>query len=394
MTVTLVGCGCGSLTREAQESLENAELLIGADRLLRQYGKGKKTAAAVTPEAVLGAIRAEGSGSVCILLSGDSGFYSGMRRLAPILEKEAETELRVLPGISSVQAFAARLRRPWQDWELCSAHGTDCDAVAAVCKGKPAFFLTGGRQGPAQLCRELADAGLDTLPVSVGENFGTGEERILTGTAGAFATRDFAPLSVLLAEAAPRPENRTPGLPDESFLREDKIPMTKQEVRAAALAKLGVGPEDVCWDIGAGTGSVAVELALQGRAVYAVEKNSRALELAGENRRKHGAWNLRLVHGRAPEALAALPKPDAVFVGGSGGALREILGALPAANPQVRICVAAVTLETVHETLEILRNPGFETEICQIAVSRGRMAGDRTLMTAQNPVWLISGRGK
>ena len=400
MKVTLIGCGCGSLTREADEALERADLLLGSERLLRQYGKGKRTAEAVSAAAALKAVTVAAGDwrvqEVCVLLSGDSGFYSGAKRILQVLEDNGKSgdsafDVQVLPGISSLQALAARLKTPWQEWKLCSAHGTDCDAVSAVCEGKPAFFLTGGKQGPAQLCTDLKEAGLDFLRVTVGENLGTEQERILIGTAGEFAGREFAPLSVLLAEAAPRPARRTPGLPDDWFVRAETIPMTKQEIRAAALAKLGAGPQDVCWDIGAGTGSVSVELALQSRAVYAVERKEQALALAETNRRKHGAWNLRLIQGEAPEVLEGLPKPDAVFVGGSGGRLREILRAVHGANPEAGICVPAIALETLHAAVEELQRMGYETEISQIAVSRGRHAGELTLMLAENPVWLVSG---
>ena len=394
MKVTLIGCGCGSLTREAAETVAEADLLIGAGRLLREFGEGKPGVEAVTADTVRDALQKADCEQACVLLSGDSGFYSGARQLAPLLEQAENVELRILPGISSLQVLAARLKRPWQDWKLVSAHGVDCDAVAAVCGGSPVFFLTGGKISPSQLCRDLTDAGLGFLPVTVGENLGTEQEQILPGTAGDFTEGSFAPLSVLLSEAAPRPARRTPGLPDSGFLREDRIPMTKQEARAAVLAKLGVEPEDVCWDIGAGTGSMSVELALQSKAVYAVERNEKALRLAGENRRKFGAWNLRLVSGEAPEALAGLPKPDAVFVGGSGGRLREILQAVHLANPLTRLCVTAIALESLHAACEELGKLGLEPEVSQIAVSRGRKAGDLTLMLAENPVWLISGQKK
>ena len=168
--------------------------------------------------------------------------------------------------------------------------------------------------------------------------------------------------------------------------------MTKQEVRAAVLAKLGVGPEDTCWDIGTGTGSVAVELALQTREVWAVERDREALQTAARNREKHGAWNLHLKEGRAPETLEGLPKPDAVFVGGSGGQLEEILKTIYYVNQKARICVSAIALETLQCAIECLRKLGYETEICQIAVARSKPAGDLTLMLAQNPVYLITGR--
>ena len=388
MTVTLIGCGCGNLTEEARIAIDRAELLIGSKRLLEEYGGKKTQAEAVTARTIIGAIRSADCENIAVLFSGDSGFYSGARLLLPEL---AGYEVHVLPGISSAQLFAARLHRPWQDWLLCSAHGTDCDVVAAVCKGMPAFFLTGGRLSPAEICRELCEAGLDFLKVSVGEDLGTISERFSTGTAGELSERSFSPLSVLLAEPAPRPELRTPGIPDAAFLRAEKVPMTKQEVRAAALAKLAVKPDELCWDVGTGTGSVAIELALQCRAVYGIEREDTAIKIAAQNREKHGAWNLRLVKGEAPAALNGLPAPDAVFVGGSGGKLSEILAIIHGANPEARVCVSAITIEGLHNAYTELQKLGYETEVTQIAVTRSKPAGGLTLMLAQNPVWLITG---
>lgn len=391
MTVFLIGCGCGDLTGEARAAIDGAGLLIGSRRLLDAYGEGKPQIEAVTAETIAAAIREADCDPVCVLFSGDNGFYSGARLLLPLL---TDYDTRVIPGVSSVQLFAARLQRPWQDWLLRSAHGTACDPVEAVCHGKSVFFLTGGKQSPDALCRELTDAGLDFLNVHTGEDLGTAHERITHGTAAELSERDFSPLSVMLTEPAPRPMRRVPGIPDAEFLRAEKIPMTKQEVRAAALAKLAVGPEDVCWDIGAGTGSVSVELALQCRAVWGIEREEASLALAEENRKKHGAWNLRLVRGEAPAAFTGLPVPNAVFVGGSGGRLREILRAVHEINPGARVCVSAIALESLHDALSILRELGYEIEVAQLAVSRSRPAGGLTLMLAQNPVYLISGWAK
>lgn len=391
MTVTLIGCGCGSLTEEARASINGAELLIGSKRLLCDYGDGRPQTEAVTASGIINAIRSTDAENICVLYSGDSGFYSGARLLLPEL---GEYDVRLLPGVSSVQHFAARLQKPWQDWLLCSAHGVECDAVAAVCKGKPVFFLTGGKSGPASICRELTEAGLGFLKAYAGDDLGTERERISEGTAAKLAENAFSPLSVLLVEPAPRPARRAPGIPDEEYLRAEKVPMTKQEVRAAILAKLAVSTEDVCWDIGTGTGSVAVELALWCRAVYSVEREDAALAVAGKNRIKFGAWNLRLVQGEAPAALSELPKPDAVFVGGSGGNLRAILGTVHTANPAARICVSAITIESLHNSYTVLQALGYETEVTQISVSRSKPAGGLTLMLAQNPVWLITGYAK
>ena len=388
MSVTLIGCGCGELTGDARAAIERAGLLIGSRRLLEQYGGDKPRIEAVTADAVMTAVRETDAEEIAVLYSGDVGFYSGARLLLPRL---GDADVRVIPGVSSVQLFAARLGRPWQDWLLRSAHGTDCDVLSAVCGGSPVFFLTGGRQSPAAICRELRDAGLGFLQVSVGEDLGTARERVTVGSAAELAEWSYSPLAVLLVEPAPRPPRRTPGIPDGEFCRAEKIPMTKQEVRAAVLSKLAVGQEELCWDIGAGTGSVSVELALQCRAVWGVEREDAALTLARENRVRHGAWNLRLVKGEAPDALEGLPKPDAVFVGGSGGKLSEILHSIHAANPAARVCVAAITLEGLQHAYATLRELNYKTDVTQLSVSRGKAAGGLTLMLAQNPVFLLTG---
>ena len=333
----------------------------------------------------------EQSGDCAVVYSGDAGFYSGARGLLPLL-REKDIPAEVLPGISSVQMLSARLGRPWQDWELVSAHGTECDVVSAVTRGKPAFFLTGGALGPGEICARLRSAGLGGLPVTVGENLSCPGERIVSGTAEELAGQSFASLSVLLAEAAPRAPQRCPGFPDGAFLR-GEVPMTKQEVRAAALAKLAVRPEDVLWDVGAGTGSVSVEMALAAWRgnVFAVECGGEACGLIRANREKFCAWNLRIVEGRAPEALAALPPPDAVFIGGTKGGMEEILSSVLEKNAKARICISAIALETLSAALAALERRGIAARVTQIAVSRSRPAGKLHLLTANNPIFLITG---
>lgn len=394
MQVTLAGLGCGTadtITEEVRKALEDAEILAGAPRLLESLPETlpARRVRAVKPREIVEALCGSGCDRACVLYSGDSGFYSGARTLLPLLAEE-NMEVRVLPGVSSVQYLAAKLRRPWQGWLLRSAHGVDCDAVEAVCHGAPACFLTGGTLGPGDLCRQLAEAGLGNLPVTVGENLSYPEERLLPGTAGEFASQAFAPLSVFLAEAAPLCPRRAPGIPDGEFQR-GGVPMTKQELRSAILAKLAVGPEDVCWDVGAGTGGVSVELAMQAKSVWAVERNPEALALLRSNREKFCAWKLRITEGPAPEALCGLPAPDAVFVGGSGGKLPQILQTVHGVSPRARICVSAIALETLHTASECLTALGYEAEITQIAVSRTRPAGKLHLLMAQNPVFLITG---
>ena len=190
-----------------------------------------------------------------------------------------------------------------------------------------------------------------------------------------------------------RPWNGS-GLPDGAFLRGD-VPMTKEEVRALALSKLRLEEHHVVWDVGAGTGSVSVECALSCPAgrVYAVEKKAEALALLAENRARFGADNLEIVAGTAPEALADLPAPDRVFLGGTSGSLEEILQVVFHKNPAARVVCTAVTLETVGEAARLFA-PLAEADMVQLSVTRTRKAGRYHLMDAQNPVWIFSGEGK
>ena len=254
----------------------------------------------------------------------------------------------------------------------------------------PTFFLTGGTETPAALCAKLTQSGCGEVAATVGENLGTDDQRLVAGTVQELAQQQFAALSVLLVEPCPALSRRVPGLPDEAFLR-GKTPMTKQEVRAAVLAKLAVRPGDTLWDVGAGTGSVSVEMALaapQGE-VWAAECDADACELIRRNRIKFAAENLHLCEGTAPAVLADWPAPDAVFIGGSKGNLRAIVDAALAANPSVRLCISAIALETLQQAIAALAAHGLTAQVTQIAVSRTKAAGSLHLLMANNPVFLI-----
>ena len=350
--ITLIGMGSGtpeSLTAQGLAALQNAGLILGAKRLLEQLPQGctEHRKALYQPEDVLAALAADPEVDAALVYSGDTGFYSGAAQLLPML-RAFGISCRVLPGLSSVQLLAAAVGRPWQDWTLVSAHGCACDPVSACMNHKTVFFLTGGAETPATLCAALTAAGLGDAHALVGENLGTPAEAIRFGLARELAEQTFAPLSVLLIEREALPPRRTPGLPDDAFIR-GAVPMTKQEVRAAALAKLAVTPTDTLWDVGAGTGSVSVELAPAAPAgrVYAVECDPKACALIQKNREKFAAYNLTVIEGKAPEALDALPTPDAVFIGGTKGNMDAVINAVLHKNPAVRLCIAAIALETL-----------------------------------------------
>ena len=380
--ISLIGMGSGcpeSLTAQGLAALQGAGLILGAKRLLEHLPAGctDNCKAVYKPEEILACLAAQPDTDTAVLYSGDTGFYSGAAKLLPLLRVMGYS-VRVLPGLSSVQLLAAAVGRPWQDWKLVSAHGRACDPVAEVLAHPQVFFLTA--------------AGLGAAHALVGENLGTPTEAIRFGLARELAAQSFAPLSVLLIEREALPSRRTPGLPDDAFIR-GAVPMTKQEVRAAALAKLAVTPTDTLWDVGAGTGSVSVELALAAPAgqVYAVECDPEACALIQQNREKFAAYNLTLIEGKAPEALDMLPAPDAVFIGGTKGNMDAVIDAVLHKNSVARLCVAAIALETLSAAVAALTAHGLSAEVTQVTVSRTKTAGSLHLLMANNPVFLIMG---
>lgn len=396
MNVTLIGMGSGqpeNLTLQGLAALRQADLILGARRLLAVLPAGctENRAAAYRPDEVAELLQTSGAENAVLVYSGDTGFYSGASSMVEKLEALG-VRARVLPGLSSIQLLAAALGRPWQGWNLVSAHGRTCDPVAECMQGRPTFFLTGGSEDPATLCAQLAAEGFGEVQCVVGQCLGTPEEKLFRGSVKELAAGRFNSLSVLLVEAAEVLPRRAPGLPDEAFERGD-VPMTKQEVRAAVLAKLAVRPEDILWDVGAGTGSVSVELALaapRGR-VYAVECRPEGCALIKANREKFRTRNLVLVEGLAPAALLDLPAPDAVFIGGSKGSLAAIVDAALDKNPDARICVSAIALESLSAAVAALTAKGRTVQVSQIAVSRAKAVGGLHLMMAQNPIYLITG---
>lgn len=396
MNVTLIGMGSGqpeNLTLQGLAALRQADLILGARRLLAVLPAGctENRAAAYRPDEVAELLQTSGAENAVLVYSGDTGFYSGASSMMEKLEALG-VRARVLPGLSSIQLLAAALGRPWQGWNLVSAHGRTCDPVAECMQGRPTFFLTGGSEDPATLCAQLAAEGFGDVQGVVGQCLGTPEEKLFRGSVKELAAGRFNSLSVLLVEAVEGLPRRAPGLPDEAFERGD-VPMTKQEVRAAVLAKLAVRPEDILWDVGAGTGSVSVELALaapRGR-VYAVECRPEGCALIKANREKFRTRNLVLVEGLAPDALSDLPAPDAVFIGGSKGSLAAIVDAALDKNPDARICASAIALETLSAAVAALTAKGRTMQVSQIAVSRAKAVGGLHLMMAQNPIYLITG---
>lgn len=415
--VTIIGAGPGNpdlLSRSALDAIGIADVVIGAHRALVGIDVPSdvvRCELVKTADIVAALTDAASWQRAVVVMTGDVGLFSGARRLVEALSGDAQVDVRVIPGISSASYLAARLARPWQDWRFASAHGVACDIVAEAERSGELFLATSGGEDPSRLSGELVQAGFGDARVTVAERLSYPDERITCATASEIAGQTFDDLNVMLIEfaggagspvgsnASRAASSRWPyassGIPDELFIRGD-VPMTKQEVRAVALAKLRLTATDTVWDVGAGTGSVSIEAALVARAgsVWAVERNVTGVRLIRENADAFGCGNVHAVPGVAPEALAKLPVPDAVFVGGSAGELPSIVEAALEKNSQVRLCVPCVTVETLTEACALLSGSRFKGfEACQVSAARAEAVGSHHLMKAQNPVFLVSARG-
>lgn len=394
--ITLLGIGMGSrdtLTIEGEKVLEKAELLIGARRIADSVKMPHHTVIyEYDSEKILKCIEENSQYEhIVIALSGDVGFYSGAKKLLHNLGEDT----RVICGISSVVYFMAKAGLSWDDAKIVSAHGRNCNLVSLICHSKKVFSILGTKDGISSLAGRLVSYGMGDVLLYVGENLSYENEKIFVKPAKELVSYEGDTLCVVCAYNENASElMSTHGIKDECFIR-GKAPMTKEEVRTVSLMKLGLSEDSVCYDVGAGTGSVAVEMALrahQGK-VYAIEKKEDALALILENKKKFAADNLEIVGGCAPEAMEELPVPTHAFIGGSSGNLKDIIRLLLNKNPEVKIVINCITLETVGEAMEAVREFDFqERDIVQMSVSRSKEVGRYHMMMGENPIYIFTCR--
>ncbi len=397
--VKIVGIGPGNrnmMTLEAIHAIENADCLIGAKRMLEAtVRQTAKTFEAISEQTIAEIIHTHHEfSSFAILMSGDTSFFSGTKRLLPLL---SDCDIEVLPGISSLCCLCARLNQSNEDIRSVSLHGRKHDIIPDVQQNNCLFILTGGENTVNSICEQLIQNGMGHINITVGERLSYPDEKITNGSAVELANGNFAPLSVMLIENTAPDAIVTHGLPDEAFLRDTGekglIPMTKSEIRSVCLSKLMLTERSVCWDIGAGTGSVAIEMALQAKKghVYAIEKDEAAAELIRKNSERLHAENLTVITGTAPEACAVLPTPTHVFIGGSSGNLVEIMRNLSARKAPIRITATAVSLNAISELTAVLESfPVQDTETIMIQTSRAKKTGAYQLMLGGNPVYIFT----
>ena len=405
MEICLAGIGMGSKdgqTQEVQHAIETADILLGAERMIERYSAKIEKRPYYMTEQILpyleqlqknGLTEQKDPLRVTVLFSGDTGFYSGAKKLADILKKDGY-EVQIFPGISSVIYLAARVGKSWEDAKIISMHGRSQNFIYAVANHEKTFLILGKSAGK-EICEKLKYYHLEQVTVSVGNHLSYPDEEIVIKKGNELQAEDFGDLTTILIEN-PKPEKRTGiHLADEELIR-GSVPMTKEEVRTVSIAKLKLTKNAVIYDVGAGTGSVSIEAALQGEnlRVYAIEKNPEGAELIRKNMQKFRTDQIQVIEGVAPEALEALEMPTHAFIGGSTGQLKEIIQCIKKKNPDVRIVINAISLETVKEAMEAMEEGLLaDPEIIQLNVAKSKKLGRYHMMTGLNPIYIISDGG-
>lgn len=390
LVVGLTDAGADGLPANLLQRIARADLLVGGKRHLAAFPEvvAERLVVEASVEPALARLQQawEAGQTAVVLASGDPLWYgigTSLRRVFP------PAALEIVPAPTSAQLAFAALAEPWHDAVLLSAHGRPLAAIiSAVLTASKVAILTDRQQTPAMIAQTLIAAGMEpTSRCAVCEQLGGPRQRTVRATLADLATAAFDPLNVLVVWNDHPVRPIPPGLPDEAFSTEAGQ-ITKREVRLLSLAELALQPGEVLWDIGAGSGAVAIEAA---RAcplaqVYAVERRAEFIEHIHVNLHRFPAPNVRVIHGEAPAACADWPDPDAIFVGGSGGHLRELITlAQQRLRPGGRLVLNLVTAGHLAETLALL--PPART--VQVQVNRGMPIQSDLRFAALNPVFIV-----
>ena len=408
MNIILAGIGMGAskgLTGEVSDAIESADILLGAKRLIEPYKprmekKPYYLGKDIVPYLENMFLQSAGKRyRVVVLFSGDSGCYSGCQALARCLheavaEKRFLADIRILPGISSVSYLASCIGESYQDAAIMSMHGKLLpDLAGRIQENEKTFLFMSGVKDMRKLGTALSEALMNDCIITAGYQLSYEDEEIIKLTPKECLSCEKEGLYIcFIYNPHPKKKPLTPGIADEEFIR-GKVPMTKKEIREVSICKLRLYPGAVVYDIGSGTGSVAVEMADMSPdiEVFALEQKPEAVELIEKNKEKFHLDNITVLKTKAPEGLMDLKMATHAFIGGSGGNMKEIIETLYQINPGMRIVINAVSIETLCEIKEIiLAYPVCDTEFVQLQVSRVKELGAYHMMQAENPIFVCA----
>ncbi len=389
----IIGAGMGhisDLTEYAADIIKNANTVYGSARLYEQYKVLNTNISAPKYSEIESVLEKETLKKTVLLVSGDVLFYSIAKKIQEKFSNKYNIEL--VPGISSMQYFLSKLNIINYDIKAVSMHGRNNSCLGPVSYNEYTFMLTGGDKKADNIINELYNAGLDYVYVYAGENLHSENERIVSGKISDMLDYKFSSLTVLLIHNKEYVNPKT-NLRDNDFIR-GKAPMTKEDIRWLSACYLGIDDNDIVYDIGAGTGSCAIEFAGHAKdgLVFAVEKEDEAFELININKKNLKRHNVISIKGSAPEILADLPAPDKVFIGGSSKTMKDIFKIVYEKNNHVKITVTAITLETIASAVDAFKDYNIEPDIVCINSAKSKKAGPYHMMMGNNPVYIITGR--
>lgn len=394
--------GLEGLTAAARHQVEAAELLLGTRQALTAAAQcqGQRKEISGDLEQAVQLLQEAGGKRVVILASGDPLFYGTTRFLCDRLGKD---RFEVTPHVSSMQLAFARVKESWDDAYLANLAMQPLELVAEKIRtASKAGLFTTEKASPSDVAKALLDRHIDYFTAYICENLGSPDERVTQSEISELAENDFGALNVMILVRKPdlpdRPAamagKRLFGNPDEAFLQSQpkRGLVTPAEVRCIALAELDIGPTSVVWDVGAGSGSVAIEAAqiASGGAVYAIEMDPEDYGLIAANAERFCTQNLTPVLGKAPEAWSSLPKPDAIFVGGTGRQVRGLVElAFDQLKPHGRLVANVGAIENLSAVTELLHKKAGDCKVLMINIARGSEQLDRVRFEALNPTFLI-----
>lgn len=389
----IIGAGMGhisDLTEYAADIIKNADTVYGSARLYEQYKVLNTNISAPKYSEIESVLEKETLKNTALLVSGDVLFYSIAKKIQEKFSNKYNIEL--VPGISSMQYFLSKLNIINYDIKAVSMHGRNNSCLGPVSYNEYTFMLTGGDKKADNIINELYNARLDYVYVYAGENLHSDNERIVSGKISDMLDYKFSSLTVLLIHNKEYVNPKT-NLRDNDFIR-GKAPMTKEDIRWLSACYLGIDDNDIVYDVGAGTGSCAVEFAGHAKdgLVYAVEKEDEAFELININKKNLKRHNVISIKGTAPEILTDLPAPDKVFIGGSSKTMKDIFKIVYEKNNHVKITVTAITLETIAAAVDAFKDYNIEPDIVCINSAKSKKAGPYHMMMGNNPVYIITGR--
>ena len=399
--VTIIGMGLSpqDLTAKHLEMIAAADILIGGRRLLEHFkdSTAEKKIIGKDLESIHQYIhRCMGHKSIVVLASGDPLFFGIGAYLVKKLGKE---KVDIYPNISSVAAAFARVKEPWSNVRILSLHGKKNEKALFRALGPEdkVAVLTDPAKNPAWLSAMLSRKGVTDFQICVLESLGTPSERFQWYALDQAAKMKFSEPNVVIlkrTQTAPVVGQRLHlGMPDDAYFNDHGL-ITKSEVRTVTLSKLCLSSQHVLWDLGAGSGSVAIEASLfiKKGEIFAVEKKPERIKLIEANKKRYRVRNLSLLQADLPQGLDKLSAPDRIFIGGGGKKLAKIVDAATGfLNPGGIIVVNTVLLSNVDSARKILAKKGFEVEVVQVQINRSKEMPWGQRMEAMNPVWIISG---